>query len=124
MRVTDMWNEPERSKASALPSGTVRAAIYCRLSKDDELQGESASIANQRSMLQDYCDKQGWEVIAVYQDDGFTGLNMDRPDFQKMLKAAEARMINLVITKDACVIIEPTRKGPFERLSWLGSICF
>lgn len=100
MRVTDMWNETERSKASALPTGTVRAAIYCRLSKDDELQGESASIANQRSMLQDYCDKQGWEVIAVYQDEGFTGLNMDRPDFQKMLKAAEARMINLVITKD------------------------
>ncbi|MCD8160871.1 MAG: recombinase family protein [Clostridiales bacterium] len=95
-----MWNEPERSKASALPSGTVRAAIYCRLSKDDELQGESASIANQRSMLQDYCEKQGWEVIAVYQDDGFTGLSMDRPDFQRMLKAAEARMINLVITKD------------------------
>ncbi|MCD7918898.1 MAG: recombinase family protein [Clostridiales bacterium] len=95
-----MWNEPERSKASALPSGTVRAAIYCRLSKDDELQGESASIANQRSMLQDYCEKQGWEVIAVYQDDGFTGLNMDRPDFQRMLKAAEAGMINLIITKD------------------------
>ncbi|MCD7732960.1 MAG: recombinase family protein, partial [Oscillospiraceae bacterium] len=62
-----MWNETERSKASALPTGTVRAAIYCRLSKDDDLQGESASIANQRSMLQDYCEKQGWEVIAVYQ---------------------------------------------------------
>ncbi len=100
MRVTDMWNEPEQSKASALPTGTVRAAIYCRLSKDDDQQGESASIANQRSLLQDYCEKQGWEVIAVYQDDGFTGLNMDRPDFQRMLKAAEAGMINLIITKD------------------------
>ena len=46
---------------------------YCRLSKDDDLQGESASIANQRDMLEKYCEKQGWEVVAVYQDDGFTG---------------------------------------------------
>ena len=41
---------------------------YCRLSKDDDLQGESASIANQRDMLEKYCEKQGWEVVAVYQD--------------------------------------------------------
>ncbi len=81
-------------------TGGVRAAIYCRLSKDDDQQGESASIANQRSMLQDYCDKNGWEVIAVYQDDGFTGLNMDRPDFQRMLQMIKQGMINLVITKD------------------------
>ena len=78
----------------------VRAAIYCRLSKDDDLQGESASIANQRDMLEKYCAKQGWEVVSVYQDDGFTGLNMDSPDLQRMLKAIEKKYINLVITKD------------------------
>ena len=50
-------------------------AIYCRLSRDDELTGESNSIVNQRDMLEKYCEKQGWEVVAVYQDDGFTGLN-------------------------------------------------
>ncbi len=77
-----------------------RVGIYCRLSKDDDLQGESASIANQRAMLEDYCNKQGWEVVAVFQDDGYTGLNMDRPDFQRMLKAIEKGFINLVITKD------------------------
>lgn len=77
-----------------------RVGIYCRLSKDDDLQGESASIANQRAMLEDYCEKQGWEVVAVYQDDGYTGLNMDRPDFQRLLKAIEKGFINLVITKD------------------------
>ena len=44
--------------------------------------------------------KQGWEVVAVYQDDGFTGLNMERPDLQRMLRAIERRQINLVITKD------------------------
>ena len=47
--------------------------------KDDDLDGESASIANQRDMLENYCEKQGWEVVAVYQDDGYTGLNMERP---------------------------------------------
>ena len=84
----------------ALLAGSFRAAIYCRLSKDDDLQGESASIANQRDMLEKYCEKQGWEVVAVYQDDGFTGLNMERPDLKRMLKAIERKQINLVITKD------------------------
>ena len=51
-------------------------------------------------MLEKYCEKQGWEVVAVYQDDGFTGLNMERPDLQRMLKAIERKQINLVITKD------------------------
>ncbi len=78
----------------------VRAAVYCRLSKDDDLQVESASIANQRDMLEKYCARQGWEVVSVYQDDGFTGLNMDRPDLQRMLKAIEKKYVNLVITKD------------------------
>ena len=81
-------------------AGSVRAAVYCRLSKDDDLDGESASIANQRDMLEKYCEKQGWEVVAVYQDDGYTGLNMERPDLKRMLKAIERRQINLVITKD------------------------
>ena len=84
----------------ALLAGSFRAAIYCRLSKDDDLQGESASIANQRDTLEKFCEKQGWEVAAVYQDDGFTGLNMERPDLKRMLKAIERKQINLVITKD------------------------
>ena len=81
-------------------AGSFRAAIYCRLSKDDDLDGESASIANQRDMLEKYCEKQGWEVVAVYQDDGYTGLNMERPDLKRMIKAIERRQVNLVITKD------------------------
>lgn len=46
----------------------VRAAIYCRLSKDDDLVGESASIQNQRDLLQSYCIEQGWRVSGVYQE--------------------------------------------------------
>lgn len=71
----DMMNRLENMR-------NVRAAVYCRLSKDDDLQGESASIASQWDMLEKYCARQGWEVVSVYQDDGFTGLNMDRPDLQ------------------------------------------
>ena len=80
--------------------GAWRAAVYCRLSKDDELEGESASIGNQRDMLLAHCERNGWDVVAVFQDDGYTGLNMDRPDLKRLLKAAEQGIINLVITKD------------------------
>ena len=78
-----------------------KAGIYCRLSKDDELQGESASISNQREMLENYCKTQGFEVVEVFQDDGYTGLNMDRPGLIKALEAAKDGRINLLITKDA-----------------------
>ena len=64
-----MMNEMEYRTIGSALAGGYRAAVYCRLSKDDDLQGESASIANQRDMLEKYCEKQGWEVVAVYQDD-------------------------------------------------------
>ena len=63
-----------------------RAAIYCRLSKDEQ-QGESASIQNQKDLLKNYCIERGWEIAGTFADDGFTGLNMNRPEFQKMLAA-------------------------------------
>ena len=78
----------------------VRAAIYCRLSKDDDVSGPSASIQNQRELLCRYCEEQGWRVAGIFQDDGFTGLNMDRPDFQKMLAAVERGMFDVILTKD------------------------
>jgi DNA invertase Pin-like site-specific DNA recombinase len=77
-----------------------RVGIYCRLSKDDMLSGESASISNQREIMQNHCAAQGWKVYQVYQDDGYTGLNMDRPDLQRMLKDCENGLINMVMTKD------------------------
>ena len=74
-----------------LLAGSCRAAVYCRLSKDDDLQGESASIANQRAMLENYCEQQGWEVVEVYQDDSYTGLNMERPALQRILEAQKGQ---------------------------------
>ena len=55
-----MMNGFEYTGMDAILAGSFRAAIYCRLSKDDDLDGESASIANQRDMLENYCEKQGW----------------------------------------------------------------
>ena len=86
-----MMNEMEYRTIGSALAGCYRAAVYCRLSKDDDLQGESASIANQRDMLEKYCERQGWEVVAVYQDDGFTGLNMERPDLQRMLRSIDSK---------------------------------
>lgn len=78
----------------------VRAVVYCRFSKDDNLSCPSASIQNQRELLCRYCEEQGWRVAGIFQDDGFTGLNMDRPNFQKMLEAIRQKQFDVVLTKD------------------------
>lgn len=74
--------------------------IYCRLSKDDNLPGESMSIGTQRSILMDYCEEHGYEIYDIYIDDGYSGLNFNRPDFQRMLEDIDKRRINMVVTKD------------------------
>lgn len=76
------------------------AGLYLRLSKDDEQQGESVSIGTQRSILNDYCVQQGFEVCKTYVDDGYSGLNFNRPGFQEMLEDIRLGLINMVITKD------------------------
>ena len=62
----------------------VRAAVYCRLSKDDDQDGTSASIQNQKELLHRYCEEQGWRVAATFEDDGYTGLNMERPGLKRL----------------------------------------
>lgn len=79
---------------------TYSVGIYCRLSKDDNLPGESMSIGTQRSIIEDYCAEQGFRIHDVYIDDGFSGLNFKRPDFQRLLEDIDSGMVNLVITKD------------------------
>ena len=74
--------------------------IYCRLSKDDGTDNESASIATQKSILTDYVKKQGWHLAKTYVDDGYSGTNFQRPSFQNMIKDIENGLINCVITKD------------------------
>lgn len=79
---------------------TTRVGIYARLSRDDERFGESMSIENQKLMLTDYCDRQGWEIVDVYADDGFTGLTFDRPEMQRLIEDAKNGRINTVLVKD------------------------
>ena len=78
----------------------LRTALYCRLSKDDMLQGDSESIKTQKAMLTQYAKEHGFLVVEVYVDDGWSGLNFQRPDFNRMLDDIEAGKIDVVITKD------------------------
>lgn len=76
-----------------------RTAIYCRLSKEDGNE-ESQSIQSQKEILTEYVEKQGWKIVDIYIDDGYSGTNFDRPDFKRLLKDIEIERIDLVITKD------------------------
>jgi site-specific DNA recombinase len=82
------------------PVSTYRAALYVRLSKDDEGASESASISTQRKMLRNYAQENGFVVYDEYIDDGWSGTNFERPDFRRMVQDIESRKVNLVITKD------------------------
>ena len=69
--------------------------IYCRLSRDDNNGSlESMSIANQRQMLTDFVTEKGWNLKGCYVDDGWSGTNFERPDFQRMIRDAEAGKIS------------------------------
>ena len=75
-------------------------ALYERLSRDDELQGESNSILNQKKYLEDYARKSGFNNIQHFTDDGYSGTNFNRPGFQSMIAEIEAGHIATVIVKD------------------------
>ena len=84
-----------------LPKQTdYNVGIYLRLSKDDERQGESLSIENQRKMLTDYVSEQGWTLFDEYVDDGYSGTDFNRPSVQRLLDDAKSGKINLILCKD------------------------
>lgn len=99
-------------------------ALYCRISLDDGGDNESMSISNQKIMLRDFAEKNGMFQYEYYVDDGYTGRNFNRPAFQRMIADIEAGKIGCVITKDDCVIIEPTQKDLENQGFVAGSICF
>ena len=76
------------------------AALYCRLSRDDNMDSESNSIQNQRKILQKAAKDKGYTDTIFFVDDGITGTTMKRPGFQKMLTAIEAGYISAVFVKD------------------------
>ena len=81
-----------------------KVALYIRLSKEDVDRGydESESIKNQRTLLVEYVEKLGpkYQMVEIYIDQGYTGTNFNRPDFQRMIKDINLGKINMVVTKD------------------------
>ena len=75
-------------------------ALYCRLSKDDEQIGDSNSIVHQKEILAKYAKEHGFVNCEFYVDDGFSGTNFNRPDFQRLMTDAEEGKISTVIVKD------------------------
>lgn len=86
-----MNNTPNRNKITAL---------YCRLSHEDELAGESNSISNQKDILKKYADEHGFFNTQYYIDDGYSGVDFERPDFKRMLDDVDNGRIGVIITKD------------------------
>ena len=79
----------------------IKAAIYCRLSKEDAAKTgpESESIQNQRSMLLRYAAEHGYTVQEVYIDEDYSGADRRRPAFNQMLAAAERREFDVILAK-------------------------
>ena len=76
------------------------AALYCRLSKDDILNGDSMSIQNQKELLGNFAAQNGFPVTEYYVDDGYSGTNFERPSFKRMISDIEDGRIGTVIVKD------------------------
>ena len=75
-------------------------ALYCRLSCDDDLDGDSNSIKNQKMLLTKFAEENNFINIRYYVDDGYSGTNFDRPDFKRLLADIEDDLISTVIVKD------------------------
>lgn len=75
-------------------------ALYERLSRDDEMVGDSNSIVNQKKMLEDYAKQNGYTNIEHFTDDGYSGGSFDRPDWKRMIAGIEDGSIGTVIVKD------------------------
>ena len=80
---------------------TYNVGIYVRLSQEDMREGESLSIENQKKMLTDYVSQHaGWNLVGIYEDDGYSGTSFDRPGVRQLLDDAKSGKINLILCKD------------------------
>lgn len=75
-------------------------ALYCRLSRDDDLEGDSNSIKNQKAILSKYAQDKGFCNASFYVDDGYSGTNFNRPDFQRLIDDVNDGKIGTIIVKD------------------------
>jgi len=94
------------------------AAIYMRLSKDDEQAGGSLSISTQKEMLTEYAGKNGWRIAGYYADDGISGTTFEREGFKEMIADIEEGKIDMVITKDLSRLGRDYLKTGFYTECW------
>lgn len=87
-----------QSKKKAKQMGIT--ALYCRLSRDDGVEGDSNSVANQKRLLQRFAKENGLSNTRFYVDDGYTGTNFQRPSIQKLLEDVEMGYVSTIIVKD------------------------
>ena len=91
-------------------------ALYCRLSRDDELQGESNSISNQKRILESYAREHSLMPYQFFVDDGWSGANFQRPGFTEMMDAVESGAVKTVVTKRPLQVgTELSASGPIYR---------
>ncbi|MDL2328079.1 recombinase family protein, partial [Ruminococcaceae bacterium OttesenSCG-928-A11] len=86
---------------SGIPDNSKITALYERLSRDDELQGDSNSIKNQKSMLEDYAVRDGLTNIVHFSDDGWSGTVWNRPGWMELIAKVEADEVGVIIIKDS-----------------------
>jgi len=99
-------------------------ALYLRLSRDDESYGDSVSIETQRTILQQYAKEHGLHVVGEYVDDGWSGTNFERPNFQRMMDDVDAGKVNCIVTKDYCEIMGLNQKDLENKAFWLSPFFF
>lgn len=75
-------------------------ALYCRLSQEDELAGESGSIQHQKQILSEYAEKNGFPNPRIWADDGYSGVSFDRPGYNEMMAEVEAGNVSTIVVKD------------------------
>ena len=96
-------------QSSAIATDKI-TALYCRLSRDDELQGDSNSILNQKAILRKFADDNALGNTMFFVDDGYSGTNFDRPDWQRLMALVDEGKVGTVIVKDYCAIIGLNQK--------------
>ena len=104
-------------------------ALYERLSRDDDLNGESNSITNQKQYLEDYARRNGFTNIRHFTDDGFSGVNFNRPSFQELIKEVEAGNVATIIVKDMSrlatdkqtLVVDPVASAVVKRIFLLAN---
>ncbi len=93
-------NMNNRQSNTTVKNDNKITALYCRLSRDDESQGDSNSIKNQKTILEKYANDNGFANMEFFVDDGYSGTNFDRPDWQRLIAKTEEGNVNTIIVKD------------------------